>query len=131
MKYELKRPIKTNMIVSAVFLIAGLVFLFGGGVYYSVYGFLLMTVGIGFFIYEFIRSKDKKFTFDETGFYIGDMRYSYSDIEQIESSRFKYTTYVRIIVNGSEIYKFDNSYKGAKEFVKQLTLNGVDHNLFG
>lgn len=130
MKYELKRPIKTNMIVSAVILIAGLVFLFGGDVY-SVYGFLFMAVGIGFFIYEFIRSKDKKFTFDETGFYIGDMRYSYSDIEQIESSRFRYKTYVRIIVNGSEVYKFDNSYKGAKEFVRQLTLNEVDHNLFG
>lgn len=131
MKYELKRPIKKNMIVPAVFLIAGLVFLFDGGVYYSVYVFLLMTVGIGFFIYEFIRSKDKKFTFDESGFCVGETRYNYSDIDKIESYRLRYTTYVNIIVNGSEIYKFDNSYKGAKEFVKQLTLNGVDHNLFG
>ena len=42
----------------------------------------------------------------------------------------KYVVWVSIIVQGEVVYKFDNSYKNYKEFVKQLTLHNVEHNLF-
>lgn len=131
MKYELKRATKINILISSVLSVVGVLFIaFGSSAGDRAGGAVLLILGIGWIINELMRSKDPKFTFDENGFQIGDTRYSYSDIERIESNRVKHTKYVRIIIDGEVAYRFDNGYENAKEFAKQLTLNGVDHNLF-
>lgn len=127
MKYELKRQTKNEIVISVGVLVIGLILAFIADAFS---GGIVALLGMGFIINELIRSKDEKFTFDENHFCIGNKYYNYSDIERIESSRIKYTTFVRIIVDGNTIYKFDDSYKGAKEFVKQLTLNNIEHDLF-
>lgn len=131
MKYELKRTTKFNVLIYAIVLIVGILFIaFGSDAGDRAGGAVFMLFGAGFIFNELMRSKDPKLTFDENSFQIGDTRYSYSDIERVESNRVKHTKYVRIIIDGKVAYRFDNGYENAKEFAKQLTLNGVDHNLF-
>ena len=71
-----------------------------------------------------------KLTFDESGFQIVDKVYRYEDIEKVDSFRMKYVVWVSITVQGGVVYKFDNGYRNYKEFVKQLTLHNVEHDLF-
>ena len=131
MKYELKRNIRINIMFYLIFVALGAAFLaFTSDDGDRLGGLVFILIGGVFIINELRRSKDPKLTFDENGFQIGDTRYSYSDIERIESNRIKHTKYVRIIIDGEVAYRFDNGYENAKEFAKQLTLNGVDHNLF-
>ena len=128
MKYELKRQININMICYCAPAFIGLCALMAG----EILAFsILLAISIGLIVNEFIRiKKDEKFTFDENGFHIGDTPYRYDSIEKIESNRWRYLVWVRIIVDGNIVYKFDNSYENYKEFVKQLTLHNVEHNLF-
>ena len=129
MKYQLKRQININMICYCVPLVIGLIALFEGE--YLSFA-MLLTISIGLIVNEIIRiKKDEKFTFDENGFRIGDTPYRYDSIERIDSNRWRYLVRVRIIVDGKIVYRFDNGYENYKEFVKQLTLSGVEHNLFG
>ena len=131
MKYELKRTIRLNVIIYLIFVVLGVAFLvFSSDDGNRMGGLVFMLIGGGLIINELRRSRDPKLTFDEKGFQIGDTRYSYSNIERVESNRVKHTKYVRIIIDGKVAYRFDNGYENAKEFAKQLTLNGVDHNLF-
>ena len=82
-------------------------------------------------INEIIRSKkDEKLTFDKNGFRIGGVPYRYENIEKVDSNRWRYLVRVRIIVDGKIVYRFDNGYENYKEFVKQLTLHNVEHDLF-
>ena len=129
MKYELKRQIKVNMICYCVPLFIALCALISGE--YLAFA-ILFIVGAGLMINELVRNKkDEKFTFDENGFHIGETPYRYEDIEEVDSLRMRYIVWVRIIVDGKIVYKFDNSYENSNEFVKQLTLHGVEHNIFG
>ena len=130
MKYELKRPTKSNAVIYGAFALFGAVVLFLGDIY-SIFGAMVMLVGVGLAIYEIIRGKDPVLTFDENGFYIGETRYNYRDIEEIKSYRRRSITYVTIIIGGNEVYEFDSSYENSNEFVKQLTLHGVEHKIFG
>ena len=66
----------------------------------------------------------------ENGFHIGGTPYRYDSIEKIDSNRLRYLVWVRIIVDGKIVYRFDNGYENYKEFVKQLTLHNVEHDLF-
>ncbi|MBO5937218.1 MAG: hypothetical protein J6V06_03455 [Clostridia bacterium] len=128
MKYELKRQININMICYCAPLVIGLCALVAGEILAFI---ILLLIGVGLMVNEIIRSKkDEKLIFDENGFHIGDTPYRYDSIEKIESNRWRYLVWVRIIVDGNIVYKFDNSYENYKEFAKQLTLHGVDHNLF-
>ena len=128
MKYELKRQIKVNMICYCVPLFIALCALISGE--YLAFA-ILFVIGAGLMINELVRNKkDEKLTFDENGFQIGEMPYSYTDIEKVDSNRYKYLVWVRIIIDGNIVYKFDNSYKSYKEFAKQLTLHNVEHELF-
>lgn len=128
MKYQLKRQINVNMICYCAPLVIGLCALFGGE--YLSFAILLI-ISICLMINELIRSKkDEKLIFDENGFHIGDTPYRYDSIEKIDSNRWRYLVWVRIIVDGKIVYRFDNSYQNYKEFVKQLTLHNVEHNLF-
>ena len=129
MKYELKRQIRVNMICYCVPLFIALRALISGE--YLAFA-ILFVIGAGLMINELIRiKKDEKLTFDENGFHIGETPYRYEDIEEVDSLRIRYIVWVRIIIGGEVVYRFDNSYKNYKEFVKQLTLSGVEHNLFG
>ena len=129
MKYELKRQININMICYCVPLFIALCALISGE--YLAFA-ILFVIGAGLMINELIRiKKDEKLTFDENGFHIGETPYRYEDIEEVDSLRIRYIVWVRIIIGGEVVYRFDNSYKNYKEFVKQLTLSGVEHNLFG
>ena len=128
MKYQLKRQININMICYCVPLVIGLIALFEGE--YLSFA-MLLTISIGLIVNEIIRiKKDEKFTFDEKSFRIGDTLYRYDSIEKIESNRWRYLVRVRIIVDGKIVYRFDNGYENYKEFVKQLTLHNVEHDLF-
>ena len=128
MKYELKRQINVNMICCCVPLVIGLIALFEGE--YLSFA-MLLTISIGLIVNEIIRiKKDEKFTFDEKSFRIGDTLYRYDSIEKIESNRWRYLVRVRIIVDGKIVYRFDNGYENYKEFVKQLTLHNIEHDLF-
>ena len=128
MKYELKRQININMICYCAPAVIGLCALFSGE--YLSFA-LLLVISICLIINELIRiKKDEKFTFDENGFHIGDTPYRYDSIEKIESNRWRYLVWVRIIVDGKIVYRFDNGYENYKEFAKQLTLHNVEHNLF-
>ena len=128
MKYELKRQIKVNMICYCVPLFIALCALISGE--FLAFA-ILFVIGAGLMINELVRNKkDEKFTFDENGFQIGETPYSYTDIEKVDSNRYKYLVWVRIIIDGNIVYKFDNSYKNYKEFAKQLTLHNVEHELF-
>ena len=128
MKYELKRQIKVNMICYCVPLFIALCALISGE--YLAFA-ILFVIGAGLMINELLRiKKDKPFTFDENGFQIGETPYSYTDIEKVDSNRYRYLVWVRIIVDGNIVYKFDNSYKNYKEFARQLTLHNVEHELF-
>ena len=128
MKYELKRQIRVNMICYCVPLFIALRALISGE--YLAFA-ILFIIGAVLMINELVRNKkDKKFTFDENGFRIGDTPYRYDSIERIESHRRRYLVRVRIIVDGKIVYRFDNGYENYKEFVKQLTLHNVEHDLF-
>ncbi len=132
MKYELKRPVRKNLLIYGGMLIFGVVmaimeYLSDEFVFV---GFILILVGGGSAFYEVVRSKGPVLTFDEKGFWIGETHYSYRSIDEIASRRDRHATYVKIIVGGETVYKFDTTYENSNEFVKQLTLNGVDHNLF-
>ena len=128
MKYQLKRQINVNMICCCVPLVIGLIALFEGE--YLSFA-MLLTISIGLIVNEIIRiKKDEKFTFDEKSFRIGDTLYRYDSIEKIESNRWRYLVRVRIIVDGKIVYRFDNGYENYKEFVKQLTLHNIEHDLF-
>lgn len=129
MKYELKRQIKVNMICYCVPLFIALCALISGE--YLAFA-ILFVIGAGLMINELLRiKKDKPFTFDENGFQIGETPYRYEDIEEVDSLRMRYIVWVRIIIGGEVVYRFDNSYENSNEFVKQLTLHGVEHNIFG
>ncbi len=128
MKYQLKRQIKVNMICYCAPLVIGLIALFEGE--YLSFAILLI-ISIGLIVNEIIRiKKDEKFIFDENGFRIGDTPYRYENIEKVDSNRWRYLVRVRIIVDGKIVYRFDNGYENYKEFVKQLTLHNVEHDLF-
>ena len=128
MKYQLKRQINVNIICYCAPLVIGLCALFEGE--YLSFA-MLLTISIGLIVNEIIRiKKDEKFTFDEKSFRIGDTLYRYDSIEKIESNRWRYLVRARIIVDGKIVYRFDNGYENYKEFVKQLTLHNVDHDLF-
>lgn len=128
MKYELKRQININMICYCAPIVIGLCALIAGEILAFI---ILLLIGGGLIVNEIIRSKkDEKLTFDENSFRIGEVSYLYENIEKVESNRWKYLVWVRIIVDGKVVYKFDNSYENYKEFAKQLTLHDVDHNLF-
>ena len=130
MKYELKRKVLQHILLdSGILLVSviGLVLTEGENIACVFLGLM----AAGFLVNEIMRSKDPKFTFDEKGFYIGETRYSYNQIERIKTRRERYVTHMKIIVDGEEVYKFDTSYENANEFIKQLTLSGVEHNLFG
>lgn len=128
MKYELKRQININMICYCVPLFIALCALISGE--YLAFA-ILFVIGAGLMINELVRNKkDEKFTFDENGFHIGETPYRYEDIEEVDSLRMRYIVWVRIIVDGNIVYKFDNSYKNYKEFAKQLTLHNVEYDLF-
>ena len=130
MRYELKRKVLQHILLDSGILLVcviGLVLTNGE----SIACVFLGLMAAGFLINEIMRSKDPKLTFDENGFYIGEMRYSYNQIERIKTRRERYVTNMKIIVDGEVVYKFDTSYENANEFIKQLTLSGVEHNLFG
>ena len=128
MKTELERQIKLNMICYCAPLFIGLCALISGE--FLAFA-ILLVISMGLIVNEFIRSKkDEKLIFDENGFHIGDTPYRYDSIEKIDSNRWRHLVWVRIIVDGKIVYRFDNSYKNYKEFAKQLTLHNVDHNLF-
>ncbi len=128
MKYELKRQININMICYCVPLFIALCALISGE--YLAFA-ILFVIGAGLMINELIRiKKDEKLTFDENGFQIGETPYRYEDIEEVDSLRMRYIVWVRIIIGGEVVYRFDNSYKNYKEFAKQLTLHDVEHDLF-
>ena len=127
-KYELKRPININMICYCAPIVIGLRALIAGEILAFI---ILLLIGGGLMVNEIIRSKkDEKLTFDENGFHIGEVSYLYENIQKVDSNRWKYLVWVRIIVDGKVAYKFDNSYENYEEFAKQLTLHDVDHNLF-
>ena len=130
MEYELRRKTTKGILIGALIMALG-IFAAVIGQEVEIFGAFFALVGGGSIVNEIVRSKDPKFTFDETGFYIGETRYSYKEIERISSRRDRNVTYVKIIVDGVEVYKFDTSYENANEFFKQLTLSGVEHNLFG
>ena len=128
MKYELKRQININMICYCAPLVIGLCALVAGEIFAFA---LLLVVSAGLIINELIRiKKDEKFTFDENGFNICGKPYRYDSIEKIESNRWRYLVWVKIIVDGRVVYRFDNGYENYKEFAKQLTLHNVEHDLF-
>ena len=130
MRYEVKRKITQHILLDAgivVVSIVGLVLTEGENIACVFLGLM----AAGFLVNEIMRSKDPKLTFDENGFYIGETRYSYKQIEKITTRRDRYVTNMKIIVDGEVVYKFDTSYENANEFIKQLTLSGVEHNLFG
>ena len=129
MKYELKRKTTQHILLDAgivVVSVIGLVLTNGE----SIACVFLGLMAAGFLVNEIMRSKDPKFTFDENGFYIGETRYSYKQIEKITTRCDRYVTHIKIIVDGEEVYKFDTSYENAGEFIKQLTLYGVEHKLY-
>ena len=128
MKYQLKRQINVNMICYCAPLIIGLCALIAGE--FLAFA-ILFVISAGLMINELIRSKkDEKLIFDENGFRIGDTPYRYENIEKVDSNRWRYLVRVRIIVDGKIVYRFDNGYENYKEFVKQLTLHNVEHDLF-
>ena len=130
MKYELKRKMTQHVLLDVAIIavsVIGLILTDGENIACVFLGLM----AAGFLVNEIMRSKDPKFTFDENGFYIGETRYSYQQIERIKTRRERYVTHIKIIVEGEEIYKFDTSYENANEFIKQITLSGVEHNLFG
>ena len=130
MRYELKRKTTQHILLDAgivVVSIVGLVLTQGENIACAFLGLM----AAGFLVNEIMRSKDPKLTFDENGFYIGETCYSYKQIEKITTRRDRYVTNMKIIVDGEVVYKFDTSYENANEFIKQLTLSGVEHNLFG
>ena len=129
MKYELKRKVLQHILLdSGILLVSviGLVLTEGENIACVFVGLM----AAGFLVNEIMKSKDPKLTFDEKSFYIGETRYSYSQIERIISHRDRYATFAKIVIDGDEVYKFDTSYENAQEFVKQLTLHNVDHRLF-
>lgn len=129
MKYELRRKTSQHILLDIgiiIISIIGLVLTEGESIVCVFVGLMAS----GFLINEIMRSKEPKLTFDETGFYIGETRYSYEGIEKVSSRRDRNVTYAKIIVDGDEVYKFDTSYENANEFVRQLTLHNVEHRLF-
>ncbi len=128
MKYELKRQITINIICYCIPLVISLCALVEGE--YLSFA-ILLVISIGLIVNELIRiKKDEKLIFDENGFHIGDTPYRYDSIEKIDSNRWRYLVRVRIVVDGKIVYRFDNGYENYKEFVKQLTLHNVEHDLF-
>lgn len=130
MRYELKRKTTKGILIGTLVMAWG-IFATIIGEEVAIFGAFFALMGGGSVVNEIVRSKDPKFTFDENSFYIGETRYSYKQIERITTRRDRYVTHMKIIVDGVEVYKFDTSYENANEFIKQLTLSGVEHNLFG
>ncbi len=130
MKYELKRKTTKGILLGVLIMAIG-IFAAVIGEEVAIFGAFFALMGGGSVVNEIMRSKDPKFTFDENGFYIGETRYSYKKIEKITTRRDRYVTNMKIIIDGEVVYKFDTSYENANEFIKQLTLSGVEHNLFG
>lgn len=129
MKYELKRNTKRNIIFDSAIIAVSIVFVVLTKGENPVCVFLALMGG-GVLVNEIVRSKDPTLIFDETGFYIGERRISYNQIERVSSHRDRNVTYAKIIVDGEEVYKFDTSYENVGEFIKQLTLSGVEHKLY-
>ena len=130
MRYELKRKVLQHILLdSGILLVSVIGLILTNGE--SIACVFLGLMAAGFLVNEIMRSKDPKLTFDENGFYIGETCYSYKQIEKITTRRDRYVTHMKIIVDGEAVYKFDTSYENANEFIKQLTLSGVEHNLFG
>ena len=129
MKYELKRNTRRNILFDSVIIAVSIVFvvLTKGENLVCVF---LALMGGGVLVNEIVRSKEPPLIFDETGFYIGERRFSYNQIERVSSRRDRNATYAKIIVDGEEVYKFDTSYENAGEFIKQLTFCGVEHKLY-
>ena len=130
MKFELKRKTTKGIVFGALVMAFGIFAIVIGGEV-EIFGVFFALMGGGSVVNEIVRSKDPKFTFDENEFYIGETRYSYKQIEKITTRRDRYVTNMKIIVDGEVVYKFDTSYENANEFIKQITLSGVEHNLFG
>ncbi len=137
MKYELKRKTTDNMWLCVILVIFGAVcFLLGTDKEEAmINGAAIVLVGVGLFVYELIRDKGPVLIFDEKGFSIGDTRYSYRDIERIDSWRSKRIAYIKrpnyakIIIDGKAVYKFDSDYENYNKFARQLTHHGVEHDL--
>ncbi len=129
MEHELKRQTKVNMICGCVPLVIGLIALLTGEILAFV---ILSSITVACLINEIRRSKDPVLTFDEKCFSIGEKQYGYEDIEKISSFYLRplHITFSEIIINGRVVCKFSSDYKNVREFAKQLTLNGVDHNIF-
>lgn len=127
MKYELKRQINVNMICYCAPLVIGLIALLLGELFTFAVCFLITAC---FMINELRYLGVPEMTFDESGFQILDKVYRYEDIDKVDSFRMKYVVWVSITVQGGVVYKFDNGYRNYKEFVKQLTLHNVEHDLF-
>lgn len=130
MKCELKRKTTQHILLDAgivVVSVIGLILTNGE----SIACVFLGLMAAGFLVNEIMRSKDPKFIFDENGFCIGETCYGYKQIEKITTRRDRYVTHIKIIIDSEAVYKFDTSYENANEFIKQLTLSGVEHNLFG
>ena len=129
MKYELRRNTTRNILFdSAVVAVAVVGIVLSKGE--NLVCVFLALMGAGVMVNELMRSKDPKLIFDENGFCIGERRFSYNQIDRVTSRRGRNATYAKIIVDGEEVYKFDTSYENAGEFIKQLTLSGVEHKLY-
>ena len=132
MKYQLKRKSKNMMRNCGIFILFGCVCVFLGAGYEEriLNGLAIIFVGLCLLGYEYVCSKRPVLTFDKKEFCVGETRYSYRDIERVDSWCRRSTIYVKIIANGKAVYKFDSTYENYNEFVRQLTLHGVEHRLF-
>lgn len=128
MKYKLRRQTKNNILGYGCFAVLTVIL---GIAFEMVYFYIMALICAGLLIYEMSRSKEETLIFDDYGFSIGGKRYNYSDIERIDSTRFKGLTTIKIIVESETVYKFDSSYENTEEFFRVLTLNGVEHDLLG
>lgn len=136
MKYELKMS-NNWLILSGVIAVMGIVLALFADEKSKIDGMFFAIAGGLAFIY-FLVMNIHKLTFDTNSFYIGRKRYSYSDIESVESWRetirrkgMKGTTvHVKIIVDGKSVYRFNHTHENVDKFVEQLTLHGVKHNLY-
>ena len=129
-KYDLKRPLKMNVLIYCCFVPWGILFIVLGGNQETLAGGLaIIMFSVVMVIYEFLRSKSPKLIFDKNGFCIGDKQYSYCDIEKVKSRRTRFLRYSKIVVSGKTVFKFDSCYENLDLFIKELTLHNVEHNL--
>lgn len=136
MRYQLKRS-NNVMIFSGVFAAIGVVLVLFFDDTSKTDGMFFAISGVAGLIYSLLMNI-RKLTFDTNSFYIGRKRYSYSDIERVESWRETIknkagkgsTVHVKIIVDGKTVYRFNHTDINVDKFVEQLTLHGVKHNLY-